>query len=169
LWVGKKTERKLNEIGIETIGDLAEFEVSTLVERFGAMGAQYHLFAHGIDESEVAERRGIKSVGRETTFETNTDDYDLVLKTLDKLAQRVHREISKRKMLFKTVTIKIRYGDFETHTRGKTLASSTDHLPDLLKAAQELAKVYLSDNRTIRLVGVRVSSLASRRGQSTLV
>ncbi len=169
LWVGKKTERKLNEMGIKTIGDLAAFDVSMLVERFGTMGAQYHLFAHGIDESEVSERGEIKSVGREITFETNTNDYNLVLKTLDRLAQRVHREVSKHKMLFKTVTIKIRYGNFETHTHGKTLASFTNRLQDLQKAARELAQVYFRKNRTIRLVGVRVSTLASRKGQKTLV
>ncbi|MFX0197276.1 MAG: hypothetical protein ACFFCW_14215 [Candidatus Hodarchaeota archaeon] len=140
-----------------------------LAERFGTMGAQYHLFAHGIDESEVAERGEIKSVGRETTFETNTEDYDLVLKTIDKLAQRVHREISKRTMVFKTVTIKIRYGNFETHTHGKTLASFTNRLQDLQKVARELAQTYFRENRMIRLVGVRVSSLASSDGQRTLV
>ncbi len=169
LWVGKKTERKLNDMGIKTIGDLASFDLATLVDRFGKMGTQFHLFAHGIDESEVSERGEIKSVGREITFETNTDNYNLVLRTLDKLAQRIHREISKHNMLFKTVTIKIRYGNFETHTHGKTLASFTNRLQDLQKAAQELAQVYLRENRTIRLVGVRVSTLASGKVQRTLL
>jgi nucleotidyltransferase/DNA polymerase involved in DNA repair len=117
----------------------------------------------------VAERGEIKSVGRETTFESNTDDHDLILDTLDKLARRVHRAISKHKLLFKTVTIKIRYGNFETHTHGKTLASFTDRVQDLRKAARELAQIYLRENRTIRLVGLRVSSLTSREGQRTLV
>jgi DNA polymerase IV (DinB-like DNA polymerase) len=169
LWVGKKTESKLKEMKIKTIGDLATFDPSILVERFGTMGAQYHQFAHGIDNSEVAERGEIKSIGRETTFETNTDNYDLVLRTLDKLAQRVHQEVSEQKLLFKTVTIKIRYGNFETHTHGKTLASFTNRLPDLQKVAQELAQVYLRENRTIRLVGVRVSTLTSTEGQKTLL
>ena len=169
LWVGKKTERKLNKMGIRTIGDLAASDVSVLVERFGAMGAQYHLFAHGIDESEVVERREIKSVGRETTFETDTNDYDLVLKTLDKLGQEVHKEIVERKMFFKTVTVKIRYENFETHTHGKTLTSFTNRLQDLQKAARELAQAYFRENRMIRLVGVRVSSLASGKEQRTLV
>jgi DNA polymerase IV (DinB-like DNA polymerase) len=168
LWVGKKTEHKLNEMGIRTIGDLAAFDVSELVEKFGVMGKQYHLSAHGIDESEVSEKGEIKSVGRETTFETNTDDYDLVLKTLEELSLKVHREVSEREMLFKTVTIKIRYGNFETHTHGKTLASFTNRLQDLQKAASELAQAYLRENRMIRLVGVRVSSLTSRKGQRTL-
>ncbi len=168
LWVGKKTEHKLNEMGIRTIGDLAAFDVSELVEKFGVMGKQYHLSARGIDESEVSERGEIKSVGRETTFETNTDDYDLVLKTLEELALKVHKEVSEREMLFKTVTIKIRYGNFETHTHGKTFASFTNRLQDLQKAARELAQAYLRENRMIRLVGVRVSSLTSRKGQRTL-
>ena len=168
LWVGKKTEHKLNEMGIRTIGDLAAFDVSELVEKFGVMGKQYHLSAHGIDESEVAERGEIRSISRETTFETNTDDYDLVLETLDKLAQKVHKETLGHKMLFKTVTVKIRYGNFETHTHGKTLAFSTNRLEDLQKAARELALDYLHENKTIRLVGVRVSSLTSSKGQKTL-
>jgi DNA polymerase IV (DinB-like DNA polymerase) len=169
LWVGKKTERKLKEMGINTIGDLAAFDASILVERFGTMGAQYHQFAQGIDDSEVAESGEIKSVGREITFETNTSDYDLVLETLDKLARRVHRKVLEHELLFKTVTIKIRYGNFGTHIHGKTLASFTSRLQDLHKAARELAQVYLRENRTIRLVGVRVSTLASRKGQKTLV
>jgi len=168
LWVGKKTERKLNEMGIKTIGDLAEIDVSVLVEKFGMMGTQYHLFAHGIDESEVAERGEIKSVSREITFETNTDDYSLVLETLNTLAREVYEEILERKMVFKTVTVKIRYGNFETPTHGKTLASFTNRLQDLQKAARELAQAYFRKNRTIRLVGVRASSLASSKGQKTL-
>lgn len=169
LWIGKKTEGKLNKMGIKTIGDLAAFDLPTLVKRFGVMGTQYYQFAHGIDNSEVAERGRIKSIGRETTFETNIEDYNLVNKTLDKLAQRVQREVSKRKILFKTVTIKIRFENFETHTHGKTLASFTDSLQDLQKTARKLVQIYFRKNRTIRLVGVRVSTLASRKGQKTLL
>jgi DNA polymerase IV (DinB-like DNA polymerase) len=169
LWVGKKTERRLNEIGIKTIADLATFDVSLLVEKFGAMGAQYHLFARGIDESEVAEREEIKSIGRQITFEADTNDYPLVLKTLDNLGQRIHREVMQRKLLFKTVTIKIRYGNFETHTHGMTLTSFTNRFRDLQKTARALAQIYLRENRMIRLVGVRVSNFTSSKEQKTLV
>ena len=169
LWVGKKTETKLNKIGINTIGDLAAFDLPTLVRRFGTMGTQYYQFAHGVDDSKVAQRGKIKSIGRETTFETNTSDHNLVLMTLDKLAQKVQREVSNRKILFKTITIKIRYENFETHIHGKTLASFTDSLQDLQKTARKLIQTYFRKNRTIRLVGVRVSTLVSKKGQKTLL
>lgn len=168
LWVGKKTERKLNEMGIRTIGDLATYDVSVLTEKFGIIGAQYSLMARGIDQSEVTERSEIKSVGREITFEEDTSDYDLVLETLDKLSEEVHKEIVEHKMLFKTVTVKIRFENFETHTHGKTRPFFTIRLQDLQKAARELAETYLRQNRKIRLIGIRVSTLTSRKEQKTL-
>ena len=168
LWVGKKTEQKLNAIGIRTIGDLAAYDVSMLTERLGSMSIQYHLLAHGIDESEVAERGEVKSVSRETTFEVDTSDYNLVLETLDKISKEVHKDIMKLKMLFKTVTIKIRFENFETHTHGKTLSFFTNRLQDLQKTARELAQTYLRQDRKIRLIGVRASTLVSRKEQKTL-
>lgn len=169
LWVGKKTEHKLNEMGIKTIGDLAAFDASVLTEKFGVMGAQYHLSALGIDESEVAERGVVKSVGRETTFEEDTADSEPVFEALDKLGVEIYEELVERKLLFKTVTIKIRYENFETHTHGKTLSFFTNDLQSIQRAARELVQPYLSRGRKVRLVGVRASSLISGKEQKTLV
>ncbi len=169
LWIGKKTERKLNKMGIKTIGDLASYDVSVLTEKFGVMGTQYHLMARGIDESEVAEREEVKSVGREITFDEDTSDSDLILETLDKLSETAYREVVRLKMLFKTVTVKVRFENFETHTHGKTLPFFTDRLQDLQKTARKLAEKYLHQNRKIRLIGVRASTLISHEEQTTLV
>lgn len=169
LWVGKKTEHKLNEMGIKTIGDLAAFDASVLTEKFGVMGAQYHLSARGVDESKVAERGVVKSVGRETTFEEDTADYEPVFEALDKLSVEIHGELVERKLLFKTVTVKIRYENFETHTHGKTLSFFTNDLQSIQKAVRELAQPYLGRGRKVRLVGVRASSLISGKEQKTLV
>lgn len=168
LWVGRKTESKFREMGIRTIGDLAAFDVSALTEKFGVMGKRYHLFAQGLYESDVGGRRGrIKSVGHETTFGSNTNDYELILNKLDNLCERIHKRIDRRRMLFKTVTVKIRYENFQTHTHGKTLPLFTNRLNDLQKTARQLAQHYLQD-KAVRLVGIRVSSLASNEGQRTL-
>jgi len=169
LWVGKKTERKLNTMGIRTIRDLADYDLSVLTEKFGVMGAQYHLMAHGIDESEVAERGEVKSVGREVTFEEDTSDIDLIFRTIDKLSKTVHREVVKLNMLFKTVTVKIRFENFETHTHGKTLPAFTNRLQDLQKTARELAQAYLRQDRKVRLIGMRASTFISHKEQTTLV
>ncbi len=168
LWVGKKTERKLNTMGIETIGDLAAIDVSTLNREFGVMGTYFSQAAHGIDRSEVAQRSGVKSVSRETTFEEDTSDIDLVLKTLDELSQEIQEELAESKLLFKTITIKIRYEHFETHTHGKTLNFYTDNLQALQKTAKELIRTHIRQNKKVRLIGVRASNLTSRERQKTL-
>ena len=169
LWVGKKTEHKLSKMGIWTIGELAAYDISALTEKFGVLGAQYHLMARGIDESEVKERQEVKSVGREITFEEDTSDLDLILGTLDELGETVHKEVLRLKMLFRTVTVKVRFENFETHTHGKTLPSPTKRLQDLQKTAQELAEEYLHQGRMIRLIGIRVSNFVSHKAQTTLL
>ncbi|MCS7114415.1 MAG: DNA polymerase IV [Nitrososphaerota archaeon] len=168
LWVGRKTEQKLRAMGIKTIGDLARRDPTVLAETFGVMGRQLYLMAHGVDRSDVAERSEIKSVSREKTFEKDTADSALVFETLDKLAEEVHGDLLRQNFYFKTVTVKVRYENFETHTHSRTLPFITNRLEDLKKTAKELLQEYLGLNRKIRLIGVRVSSLVSARRQKTL-
>jgi DNA polymerase IV (DinB-like DNA polymerase) len=169
LWVGRKTEAKLKEMGINTIGDLARYDPTALPKKFGVMGTQMHLMARGIDRSEVEPRTEVKSISHETTFEEDTDDADTVLQALDRLSEEVCREVVNQSLFFKTVTIKVRYENFETHTRSKTLAFMTNRLQDLKKTARELLQAYLRQDRKVRLIGVRVSSFVSGEKQKTLV
>jgi DNA polymerase IV (DinB-like DNA polymerase) len=169
LWVGRKTEAKLKKRGINTIGDLSRYDPTVLTEAFGVMGTQMHLMAHGIDRSEVEARTEVKSISHETTFEEDTDDAEAVLKALDVLAAEISKEVVEQKLFFKTVTVKVRYENFETHTRSKTLVFITNRLQDLQKTARELLKVYLKHNRKIRLIGVRVSSFVKVEKQKTLM
>jgi DNA polymerase IV (DinB-like DNA polymerase) len=168
LWVGKKTEAALGAMGIATIGDLASHDPSELAEAFGVMGNQLYLMAHGIDNSEVQERIEIKSIGRDTTFQEDTDDFDFVLKTLDDLAEDVYVQVSRNQYYFKTVAIRIRYENFETHTHARTLSFATDRFLDLTKTARELMRPYLRPDRKIRLIGVRASNLVSVSNQKKL-
>ena len=121
LWVGRKTEAKLKGMGINTISDLARFDPTALSAMFGVMGTQMYLMAHGIDRSEVEERTEVKSMSHETTFEEDEDNANIVLAALDELSEEVCKEAVSQNLFFKTVTIKVRYENFETHTHGKTL------------------------------------------------
>lgn len=171
LWIGKKTEGKLNRMGIRTIGDIAAFNVSSLVERFGVMGRRYYQWACGIHDSEVGRRsRTRKSLGHESTFATNTDNYDTVLKRLEDLCQKVQDRTLRHFLVFRGVTVKIRYEDFQTFTHRKTLPFFTNRLQDLQKAVLELAQECrcAQGSKKIRLLGVRVSNLKSGKGQRTL-
>ncbi len=169
LYIGEKTEQRLNEIGIKTIGDLAKSDVSFLINRLGVMGRRFHEWAHGVYNSEISEGKGTRrSLGHESTFAPDAAERSQVLSRLDDTCQRIHERITKRSLLFRTVTVKIRYGDFETHTHGKTLQLHTCQLEELRNATTELVQPYLRDDKTIRLIGIRVSSLMSAKGQKTL-
>jgi DNA polymerase IV (DinB-like DNA polymerase) len=169
LWVGRKTEAKLKALGVNTIGDLARFDAEALKSMFGMMGWQLHLMARGLDDSPVKEREGIKSTSHETTFEEDTADPAVILKALDDLCRDIINEIESQHLLFKTVTLKIRYQNFETHTKSRTLPFLTNRLYDLQKTEKELISDYLRRNRRVRLIGVRVSSLVSTEKQKTLL
>ena len=168
LWVGRKTEEKLKAMGINTIGDLARYDPTVLAEVFGVMGTQLYLMAHGLDRSEVEPRTTVKSISHETTFEEDTADADAVQAALDALSEAVAKEARSQSFFFKTVTIKVRYQNFETHTKAKTLPFMTNRPQDLRKTARELLQPYLRGDRKIRLIGVRVSTLVSGEKQRTL-
>jgi DNA polymerase IV (DinB-like DNA polymerase) len=168
LWVGRKTEQKLKIMGIATIGDLAHYNPVVLAETFGVMGTQIYLMAHGIDRSEVEERGEIKSISRDVTFEEDTSNFDFILNALDRLSEEVHEDVLKQNLYFKTVTVKVRYENFETHTHSKTLPLITNRLQDIKKVGRELLQAYLTPDRKIRLIGVRLSSFVSAKKQKTL-
>ena len=168
LWIGKKTEAKLNGMGIKTIGELAGYDPAVLNDLFGVMGVQMHLMARGVDNTIVEERMGVKSISHETTFEQDTDDDTVVLSALDALSDDVSKEAADQHLFFKTVTVKIRYENFETHTRSKTLPFMTNRPQDLKKTARDLLQAYLRRDRKMRLIGVRVSSFVSGEKQMTL-
>lgn len=169
LWVGKKTEQKLKDLGIKTIGDLANYDPSVLTEKFGVMGTQLYLSAQGVDRSVVQERWEIKSMSRDVTFEEDTSDSEVIFGTLDALSEQVHKQLTESNFNFRTVTVKVRYKNFETHTHGRTLPFLTDRLSDIQKTAKELIQAYLSPERKIRLIGVRLSNLVSSEKQKKLV
>ncbi|HVP92233.1 MAG TPA: DNA polymerase IV [Acidobacteriota bacterium] len=169
LWVGRKTEQKLEALGVKTIGDLAHYDPAVLAENFGVMGTQIYLMAHGIDKSEVEGRSEIKSISRDITFEEDTSDFSLIINTLDKLSEEICNDALRQNLYFKTVTIKVRYENFETHTHSRTLPLITNRLQDLRKTAKELIQNYLRLDRKVRLIGLRVSNFASTEKQKTLI
>ena len=169
LWVGKKTEEKLKARGINTIGDLSHYDPAVLNELFGVMGTQLYLMAHGIDRSEVEPRTEVKSISHETTFQEDTADADAVNQALEALSEEVAKETISQTLFFKTVTVKVRYENFETHTTSKTLPFMTNRAQDLKKTAKELLQNYLRSGRKVRLIGVRVSTFVKGEKQKTLM
>lgn len=160
--VGPKTEARLKELKLETVSDLAALSQEALTRLFGVWGAKLHEYANGIDPSEVVEEYETKSIGREVTFEQDTDDESLILGLLDGLAEDVHQDVIGNAFRFKTITVKVRYQHFDTHTRSKSLLFPTDDLDILRNSAKRLIAPYLRSKRKIRLIGLRVSTLVRR-------
>jgi DNA polymerase IV len=160
LWgVGPKTEKRLKDIGINTIGDLASLRLERLTEHFGESYGNYlYEASRGIDESPVITYWEPKSMSRETTFQKDTDNWNVISKNLAELSRDVVDSMKESGYKGKTVTIKIRFSDFETHTRAKTLYDFTDSLEIIRKAAFEaFGRIELK--KKVRLIGVRVSTL----------
>jgi DNA polymerase IV (DinB-like DNA polymerase) len=164
--IGGKTEEVLEEMGIKTIGQLARCDEQKLLDRFGKVGLQFHLLARGIDEREVKEVRVAKSVGKEVTFEKDTSDPGVLNETIDDLAEKAYDALGER--FFRTVTLRVRFEDFETHTRARTLETPVHNLETVKEISKELLKGFLGEKK-IRLLGVRLSKLRTRDEAQRLV
>lgn len=157
--VGPKTEKAMLELKIETIKDLAAMKPEVLTRLFGAWGARLHEFANGIDTREVIEEYETKSIGRDTTFERDMDDEEQILHVLDEMAEEVHAEVISNGFKFKTITVRIRYEHFDTHTSSKSLLFTTNDIDILKNNSKRLIDPFLRGKKKVRLIGVRVSNL----------
>jgi DNA polymerase IV (DinB-like DNA polymerase) len=164
--IGKKSEADLFEIGITTIGDLAKYDIQSLIGRYGQGAFSLQAIARGIDDSEVEERDGMKSVSREITFDTDTSDTQVISRTMDTLVQEVHSSLVEEHLRFRTLTLKVRYTDFITRTRARTLPHATDEEKIIWTCARALLRETL-DDRKIRLLGLKLSSLEKRDAHQT--
>ncbi|MBI2051636.1 DNA polymerase IV [Candidatus Roizmanbacteria bacterium] len=153
--IGPKTYASLQKLGVKTVADLRRFSKDKLVSLFGKHGEWMWEAARGIDESPVEEYREVKSVGRQTTFEEDTDSSKQVIDTALALLSEVFEELREERLSGRTLTVIVRYRGFETHTSAKTEGKPLTEA-SARKLAMKLLLPFLG-KRKIRLVGVRVS------------
>jgi len=162
IWgVGEKTAEQLHNHNVKTVRDLRSLELKFLTKLFGSLGSQLYQLAQGIDDRPVESDRVVKSIGRETTFETDIADPDVLETTLLKLAVHVGRSLRKEALRGKTVTLKVRYADFRTLTRSRTLLRATDLDDVIYQEACSLLR-ELSLKQPLRLIGVTLSNLTDQ-------
>jgi len=161
LWgVGEKTEEVLTRLGLRTVGDLAHTPVDTLVRALGpASGHHLADLAWGRDPRSVEVPAGEKSIGNEETFARDIDDPEVVLRELLRLSEKVAARLRAHAVAGRTVTIKVRFADFSTITRSRTLRSATDVGQEIYATARELYEALGLQRARIRLVGVRAEGL----------
>lgn len=162
IWgVGEKTAVQLHNYNIKTVRDLRQLELKYLTQLFGALGSQLYQLAQGIDDRPVESDRVVKSIGRETTFESDIDNCEVLETTLLKLAVDVGRSLRKETLRGKTLTLKVRYQDFRTLTRSRTLPRATDLDDVIYKESCSLLR-ELSLKQPLRLIGVTLSNLTDQ-------
>lgn len=168
LWgVGEKTSRRLKEMGITKIRELAFFPEKTLGKVFGVYGTYLKMAANGIDQSPlVPYYQGIepKSVGHEYTLAEDTRDRRVILSTISRLSEQVGRRMRREGYLASTITVKIRYANFRTITRQKKVDANFERDDIIYALARNLFEANYSSEK-IRLLGVSASGLV-RKDQS---
>jgi DNA polymerase-4 len=156
--VGDTTERRLRDLGIGTVGELANFPASLLQQFFGVAGYDLYALAHGIDDSPVVPERQAKSLGRETTFPVDIADPRILERTLLELTGEVAERLRRHELLARGVTLKLRYDNFTTLTRAATFIDPVDVADPLFRAACALLR-KVNPARPIRLIGVTAGPL----------
>ena len=172
--VGKVTESHLHALGIRKVGDLARLDEAFLEEKFGKWGLALAGKSKGMDaggwfDAEVGEEQDPKSISRETTFDVDTADVNLLESTLARLSVMVGRRLREHGLFTRTVQLKLRYKDFTTLTRALTLDHATDLDNELLDTARLLFRKNWKPGAPVRLLGVHAGSLESNQGQMSLL
>jgi DNA polymerase IV len=161
LWgVGEKTAEQLSRLGLVNVSDIANTPVKTLARVIGQAAAE-HLYelAWGRDPRIVTPNQAEKSIGAERTFESDMDDPEEILAQILDLSNKVAKRLRAANYFSRTITIKVRFADFTSVTRSKSLPASTDLATDIYATSKSLFEAMNLQRARIRLVGVRATGL----------
>lgn len=158
--VGKATEAKMHGLGIKTGADIKKLSVQECQQYFGKSGMYYYHICRGVDNREVVSHRERKSLGSETTFEKDLDSVDDMLKVLSVLAIEVTDSLKQKDLKGYTLTLKVKYDNFEQITRSKTLSIAINNVKDMLPVIVSLLSKTEVETRKVRLLGLTVSGFS---------
>nr|WP_117209756.1 DNA polymerase IV [Allorhizocola rhizosphaerae] len=167
LWgVGKRTEESLRRMGLSTVGDVAQASRAMLRAAVGQAAAEHlHELAWGRDSRRVSTERVDKSLGSETTFETDVADAEALRRTILWLSQQVATRARAADTAGRTISVKLRFADFRTITRSRTLHTPTDVAQEIFRTAVELTEAARGGQK-LRLIGVRLEGLVEVAGSA---
>ncbi len=160
--IGKATEKRMKAVGIHTGNDLLKKELNELVKLFGKAGHFYYSISRGIDLRPVNNHRERKSLGKETTFSKDISDINEMLIILQELSNSVSRLLFDKQLTAQTITLKVKYADFELITRSRTIEKPTLSASQIFQIVQELLKKAEVGKRKVRLLGVSTSKLREK-------
>ncbi|SFE96381.1 DNA polymerase IV [Thermoflexibacter ruber] len=168
--IGKVTAEKMQKMGIYKGADLKKIEKNVLLKQFGKYGGMYYDIVRGIDERQVSPDRTRKSLGIEHTFHKDLDNLREMFEALSELADLFVDRLRKSNVYGRTLTLKIKFADFEQITRSRTVSHKLTNREIIYRLAEELLIHAITDQEvSIRLLGLSVSNLdepeISKNGQ----
>lgn len=158
--LGPKSAKRLNDIGIYTIGDLLEISEDFLIELLGKLGKEVYHRIRGIDNRPVNTVRKRKSLGIERTFKKDTKDKNLLKEYVKTFSMELEAELKAKKIHGRTITLKIKDENFKTQTRSRTLMSHIDSFDEIFEVGNSLLNEFDIKDK-IRLLGLSASNLIS--------
>ncbi|MBC7086101.1 MAG: DNA polymerase IV [Methanomethylovorans sp.] len=171
LWgIGKVTEEKLQQMGIETLGQLAVYDTQELIAQFGKnRGIWLKKASSGIDESPVTERSSADQIGRMASLKEDTRDDEMILALLKELVDDVMKKVDLRRISFRSVTVTVIFSNFRMVTKSRTLNHPVSDRSILQETAREMMLQLLHESSmNCRRIGVRVGNLQQNIGQKSL-
>ena len=166
--VGPVTARKMERLGIHTGADLRAWSLPQLEAHFGSSGGWYWRICRGIDEREVKPDRPYKSVSAERTFDTDLRDPEALAAELERIAGYAWARIERAEVAGRTVTLKVKFADFDIITRSKSFSSPIPDLPAFTQAGQALLAPLHPLTKGIRLLGLGLHNLCEEAGEPPL-
>ena len=168
--VGKVTEQKLHELGIQTVGDVAKLDDSFLEQHLGKWGLALAGKARGQDAGDwfdgaIGEAEPAKSISHEHTYDHDTANPEQMESTLMRLSEMVGRRMREQELQARTLQLKLRYKDFTTITRARTLQAPTQLDNEIFQQIRELFHANWRKGAEVRLLGVQASSFAEEKTQ----
>jgi DNA polymerase-4 len=156
--VGKVTEEKMLNLGIKTGADLKNYKKEQLIQIFGKSGRYFYDIAHGFDDRPVEPNRIRKSRGKETTFSEDIDDTDQMLEILEDIAAKLENSLIKKDAKGRTITLKVKYFDFQSITRSITVDEPAESASVIMKYVKPLLAKTEAGDKKVRLLGISISN-----------
>jgi len=167
--IGPKSVALLEKSGIKTIGDLQNLPIEIMGKIFGNFASEMAKRVQGMDDRPVGDYGGIKSVSNEVTFRQDIRDGIELLRAVRYLSEKVARRLRKKGLSGRTVRLKIRWKNFETHMRQTTLDQPTNQDSVIISSAEKLLHSIWKEGKPVRLIGVGVSGLDETHYQLSLL
>jgi DNA polymerase IV len=156
--IGAKTAERMKALGIHTGAELRAQDQRFLVRNFGKMGTYYHLISQGIDDRRVSPDRPLKSVSVEDTFSDDVDDLQVLDAQIERLAAMLLRRMSRHEESGKTLTLKVKFDDFQQISRSMSLAETFGDESLIAQTGKNLLRKTDAGIRKVRLLGLGISN-----------